>query len=156
MARPSRWGFCLLWALLPHGAALSSSYGQGAPARFGVRSDVVNAVGSSLHLGVAFDAPLGLYVRGGLVASHATARWRSSDVAKVRVDGVLSFHLDPFQEERRGLYGFAGVGAVRRRGEWSPVMVIGAGVEFYAGHRRSWSVEGGLGAGWRLGAIFRP
>lgn len=156
MALLCMWRFWLLGALLTQSAALSLGYAQVAPPRFEVRSDIVSAAGGSLHLGAGFDAPLGLYVRGGLVASHAAVRWRSSDAAQARLDGVLSFHLDPFREEPRGLYGFAGVGAVLRDGEWLPVMVVGAGVEFHTSRRRSWSVEGGLGGGWRLGAILRP
>jgi hypothetical protein len=141
---------CALSGALPAHAL----FAQGVRPRLEVRTDWIAGAATSLQFGIGAVAPLGIYTRAGVVAS-STVGWRALGNSAARLDAVLRFHLDPFREERWGLYGIAGAGGVRGGDGWSAVIVVGAGLELPGRGRRVWAVEGGLGGGWRLGLAWR-
>lgn len=120
------------------------------------RADASAARRPDAHLGVGVNLRAGWYVRVGAgLATGATrgrdAVWRSSQRAEL----ALRFHLDPFGERRRGVYGGAGVAARLVDGRSRPVLTLIAGVEGATVGRWIPALELVMGDGVRAGVALR-
>ncbi|MBX3173613.1 MAG: hypothetical protein KF709_04330 [Gemmatimonadaceae bacterium] len=106
--------------------------------------------------GAGVNLRAGWYVRvAGLVSAGAVRGrddvWRGAQ----RADFAVRFHLDPFGERPRGLYGGAGVSARFVEGRADPVLTLHVGVE--GARRGAWipAAELSMGGGLRLGVALR-
>jgi len=108
------------------------------------------------HAGVGLNVRAGYYARVGLTVAAGAARgaddiWRGSQ----RVDAAVRFLLDPFTEERHGLYGGAGVSVRHDDGSFAPSLLLLAGLEGRPRRGISPALEVGIGGGVRVGVVLR-
>jgi hypothetical protein len=108
------------------------------------------------HAGVGLNVRAGYYARLGIAVAVGAARgaddvWRGSQ----RVDAAARFLLDPFTEERFGLYGGAGVSVRHDDGYRSPALLLLAGLEGRPRGGVSPAIEVAVGGGVRLGVVLR-
>lgn len=115
-----------------------------------VRLDAFAGPPRAAHVGAGVSAPLGTYVRFGLVAGVGA----DSDGLSGRTDLFARFTLDPFREKRWAPYGAGGV-SVRYGSSTRGNLLLLAGVEGPAGRGFAPAVEFGFGGGFRAGLILR-
>lgn len=123
----------------------------------GVAADaptVLGAVGVNWRAGW-YARPAVLVGLGGVQPTGGGA-WTGA----LRVDAAVRFHLDPFAERPRGLYGGVGVSwrhlaASGIGGGETPILTAHAGLEGRKGAQRVWALELGLGGGVRAAVILR-
>jgi hypothetical protein len=143
-------------------AAVSARVGaqaavSGARLQPELRADVIAARATAVEVGAGASAPLGIYVRLGLVAA-AGAAWAGREArASGRIDAVARFLLDPFFQSRWAPYAGGGVSAryVATDERWRGFIALVVGLE---GPRRGGTVpavEVGLGGGARIGVALR-
>lgn len=129
------------------------------------RVDGIIARVSAVHAGVGFTAPVGNYIRAGLVGAVGFSRNGLSG----RLDGVARFHFDPFRQSRWAPYGGGGIsgrfdreayycplgGCVEPRGKARAYLLLLLGLDgpIYSGVTPSFEL--GLGGGGRIGLILR-
>lgn len=124
---------------------------QAAPAlQPEVRIDAFTGDPWAVHAGAGVTAPLGTYVRFGVVAGIGTGEEGLSG----RADLVARFTLDPFREQRWAPYGAGGVSARYGGGSRTHIMLL-AGVEGPASRGVAPAIEFGFGGGFRAGVILR-
>lgn len=114
------------------------------------RVDVFYARPRAAHLGAGVSAPLGTYVRFGLVAGLGA----DSDGLSGRTDLFARFTLDPFRERGWAPYGAGGVSA-RYGSSTRANLLLLAGVEGRARRGVAPALEFGFGGGFRAGLILR-
>ena len=123
------------------------------------RLEAVAADAPSALAALGLNLRAGWYVRvGASVGIGVIAPEAGPQVGLLRGDASVRFHLDPFAERRRGLYGGVGVSAAQVGGGIGgqpPVLVLLAGVESQPRRGRAWALELGLGGGLRVGLAWR-
>lgn len=118
--------------------------------------DLLSGTVTSVQVGGAWNLFAGPYLRTALVAGGGPARHRGEVRGSARVEALARFHLDPLREFRYGLYGAGGVGLLYDAfSRWRPRLVAIVGAEFPTRGSRAWSVEAGVGGGFRLGLALR-
>lgn len=115
-----------------------------------VRLDAFVSPPHGAHAGAGVSAPLGTYVRFGLVAGLGA----DSHGLSGRTDLIARFTLDPFRDKRWAPYGAGGV-SVRYGSSTRANLLLLAGVEGPAGRGVAPAVEFGFGGGFRAGLILR-
>jgi hypothetical protein len=116
------------------------------------RGDAIVAGPAAIHAGIGFTAPLGTYVRSGLVGGLGAGE----DGLSGRVDLVSRFQLDPFREHRWAPYAGGGLTArfdAHRQTRFALLLLVG--VDGPARQGLTTAVEAGLGSGGRIGVIIR-
>ncbi|MGQ0646890.1 MAG: hypothetical protein ACT4P7_04930 [Gemmatimonadaceae bacterium] len=146
----------VLGAVLLAGVARNGAAQNTAGPRIEGRLEAISARHTTLQLGGGFNTAAGTYVRVGLAAAGGLTRRGGRTRGTARVDGVLRFLLDPFKEQRRGLYGLAGVSAMDDGTRaWEPRVFVGLGLEGRGGRQIIPAVEIALGGGLRVAGVFR-
>jgi hypothetical protein len=122
------------------------------------RIDGIFAHTAGVDAGVGLSVPLGIYMRGGLVAAVGAGR----NGVEGRTDLLGRFSLDPFRQSRWAPYAGGGIsGRYRdeRDGGSHAYILILLGVEgpLPLGRTSGWvpAFEVGLGGGARVGIILR-
>lgn len=115
-----------------------------------VRLDAFVGPPHAAHAGAGASAPLGTYVRFGLVAGLGA----DSDGLSGHTDLFARFTLDPFREKSWAPYGAGGVSAHYGASTRANLLLL-AGVEGPAGRGFAPAVEFGFGGGFRAGLILR-
>ncbi|MGQ0765100.1 MAG: hypothetical protein ACT4OZ_05465 [Gemmatimonadota bacterium] len=134
--------------LLPAGAQ------RRGPAFHEARIDVFRAGHTALHGAFGLGSRLGTYTR--LVGIAGVGRDLSEDATtEFRIEGVGRFVLDPFREQRFGVYGLAGITLFVRNDRGVPRILAGVGVEGPVSGGRAFAAELALGGGLRLGLAVR-
>ncbi len=73
-----------------------------------------------------------------------------------RLEGIARFHLDPYRQDRRGVYAGGGVGVRHVAGDaLRPLLVALVGVELAPRGSVVPAIEAGVGGGARLGVVLR-
>lgn len=132
--------------------APAAAFAQEAPRLLSeVRLDAFARYPQAVHAGAGVSAPLGTYVRFGLVAGLGVDAHGPSG----GTDLFARFTLDPFRAKSWAPYGVGGV-SVRygRSSTWANLLLL-AGVEGPAGRGFAPAVEFGLGGGFRAAIILR-
>lgn len=116
-----------------------------------VRLDAFVGFPQAAHAGAGMSAPLGTYVRFGLVAGLGVGHEGLSS----RTDLIARFTLDPFREKGWAPYGVGGV-SVRYGGSstWANLLLL-VGIEGPARGGFAPALEFGFGGGFRAGAVLR-
>jgi hypothetical protein len=138
-------------ALVAAVTAVAHAGAQEAP-RFQpeARVDGFTAEPWAMHASVGATAPLGTYVRFGVVGGIGSGAGGVSG----RADLIARFTLDPFRERRWAPYAVGGVSS--RFGEGSRnALVLLAGLEGPARRGVAPALELGFGGGFRAGLILR-
>lgn len=138
--------------LLAATAAPAVAFAQESPrVQPEVRLDAFAGYPQSAHAGAGVSAPLGTYVRFGVVAGLGAGVVGLSG----HTDLFARFTLDPFRKNSWAPYGVGGV-SVRygRSATWANLLLL-AGVEGPAGRGFAPAVEFGFGGGFRAGLILR-
>ncbi|MEX0909508.1 MAG: hypothetical protein WDZ58_07060 [Gemmatimonadaceae bacterium] len=104
----------------------------------------------AMHAGLGATAPLGTYVRFGIVGGLGTGAGGVSG----RADLIARFTLDPFRERRWAPYGVGGVSS-RFGGGSRNALVLLAGLEGPPRRGVATALELGFGGGFRAGVILR-
>ncbi len=132
-------------------AAPRPAWGQEAPRlQSEARVDAITGSAWALHAGLGVTAPLGTYVRFGVVGGVGAG----ADGMSGRTDLIARFTLDPFRERRWAPYGVGGISA--RYGESSRTyLLVLAGVEGPIWRGVAPAVEAGFGGSFRAGLILR-
>ena len=104
----------------------------------------------AVHAGLGATAPLGTYVRVGLVGGLGTG---DSGVSG-RVDLIARFTLDPFRERRWAPYAVGGVSSRFGEGSRNAIVLL-AGLEGPPRRGVAPALELGFGGGFRAGVILR-
>lgn len=105
----------------------------------------------AIHAGLGVTAPLGTYVRYGVVGGLGGGSLGVSG----RTDLIARFTLDPFREKRWAPYGVGGV-SVRYGGSSTPAnLVLLAGIEGPPMGRVAPAIEAGFGGSFRAGIALR-
>ncbi len=123
-----------------------------------IRADAIVSRWTAVQGGVGISFPAGLYVRpGAVIAAGGGGKGFDS-----RLDVFARFNLDPFRENRWGLFGGGGISgryAGRDRPSSHAYLLVFAGLE---GPLRGASLAGwapafeiGLGGGARIGFALR-
>lgn len=122
-----------------------------------LRADWIEATRAATHAGVGVNVRAGWYARVGTALALGAARRADGEwIASQRLDVTARFLLDPFDEQRVGIYGGAGITA--RHDADSPVdarLLMLLGIEGRARRGILPAVELGLGGGIRLGVVLR-
>ena len=116
------------------------------------RADAIIASFIAVHLGIGVTAPVGTYLRSGLVAGVGA----SDEGISGRIDFLNRFHLDPFRESRWAPYAGGGVSMRfddNRRDRLYLLLLVG--VDGPVSRGLATSFEAGLGGGGRIGVIIR-
>lgn len=146
-----------LCALLP--ASLVAQRATGAQPQWELRADATLAPVLAGHAGVGGNVRAGQYVRLGAAWLAGAAQGPAGDRAarfSQRIDLTARFLLDPFGEQRRGLYGGAGFTARQDAGEaWKGDLMLLMGIEGAPRGRVTPSIELSLGGGVRVGIVLR-
>lgn len=136
--------FAALWI------ASSQASAQEAPRLLSeARLDAITGGDWAVHAGAVLTAPLGTYVRFGIVAGVGPGAGGMSG----RTDLIARFTLDPFRDKRWAPYAAGGVSA--QYGPSRTYMVLMAGVEGPATGRFAPAFEIGFGGGLRAGVVLR-
>ncbi len=140
-----------LVALMLATAAGAPAGAQEAP-RFQpeARLDGFTADPWAVHAGLGATAPLGTYVRFGIVGGLGTDAERVSG----RADLIARFTLDPFRERRWAPYAVGGVSS-RFGGGSRNALVLLAGLEGPPRRGVATALELGFGGGFRAAVILR-
>lgn len=143
---------CLVVAsALPSSTAAAQSRGL---TLIEARVDAFRAGETTLHAAFGLGSRIGTYTR--LIAIAGAGRSLSGNAAtEFRIEGVGRFVLDPFREQRLGVYGLAGISLFVRDGDGTPRLLAGLGVEGPAAGGRALAAELALGGGLRLGLALR-
>lgn len=104
----------------------------------------------AVHAGLGVSAPLGTYVRAGVVSALGAGDSGFSG----RTDLFARFTLDPFRDRRWAPYGVGGVSA-RYGGVSKTSLILMAGVEGPPMGRVATAIEAGFGGSFRLGVVLR-
>lgn len=88
------------------------------------------------------------------VSANATAGDRDG-VLGIRVEGMMSFHLNAGREHGFTPYAAAGLAALATRSATRGFVLVLLGVEQRPGRPSGWFVEAGVGGGFRLSAGYR-
>jgi len=121
------------------------------------RADLFLARVDAAHAGVGSSADLGAYARLDAALGVGAAWIGSEAVASGRADLGVRFLLDPYRQERWGVYGGAGVSTRYEDGPGVRVhLTLYAGAELPGD--RPWlpAIEAGIGGGVRVGLVMRP
>ena len=141
-------------ALLSVCAALSAptgSYAQQAPpTQLEARADAFAGDASAVHAGAGLTAPLGTYVRFGVVGGVGGG----ADGLSGRADLVARFTLDPFREKRWAPYAVGGISA-RFDDRSRQFLLLLAGIEGPVRRGFAPAVEFGFGGSPRVGFALR-
>jgi hypothetical protein len=115
------------------------------------RLDGMTGAAWAVHAGLGVTAPLGTYVRYGIVGALGGGAFGVSG----RTDLIARFTLDPFREKRWAPYGVGGI-SVRYGGSstWANLLLL-AGIEGPAGRGVAPAIELGFGGGFRVGVTLR-
>ncbi|MGI8619997.1 MAG: hypothetical protein ACR2L6_13055 [Gemmatimonadaceae bacterium] len=135
----------LALACAPPGAAQSAARLQPE-----LRLDALTGDPWAVHAGLGVTAPLGTYVRVGVVQGAGGGEGGFSG----RTDLVARFTFDPFRDRRWAPYAAGGVSARYGR-ESRTDLVLLAGAEGPARRGLAPAVEFGFGGGFRAGVILR-
>ena len=124
-----------------------------AQGRLEWRGDAILAARSAVHAGGGVLFPIGTYVRSGIVIGAGESETRLS----YRAEFMNLFHLDPFRESGRGVYGGGGVSFRHDEAGNRNITVLLAliGVELPLQHGYAPALEAGLGGGVRLAVVMR-
>lgn len=114
------------------------------------RLDVMTGPAWAVHAGLGVTAPLGTYVRFGVVGGIGPGAGGMTG----RGDLIARFTLDPFRERRWAPYGAGGVSARFGDGSRNYLLLL-AGVEGPARRGIAPAFELGVGGGFRAGVILR-
>jgi hypothetical protein len=136
----------LAFASIPCAAA-----GQAAPPiQFEGRIDALTGSAWALHAGLGATAPLGTYVRYGVIAGLGGGATGLSG----RTDFLARFTLDPFRDKRWAPYGAGGVSAVFGESSRTSLLLV-LGIEGPARRGLAPAIELGFGGGVRAGVVLR-
>ena len=133
---------------------------QRPPVRAEVRVDATSANVDRVEVGGGAAIPVGTYVRlallvGGGVAQEHTHAGAVSDRAG-RADVIARFHIDPFHQSSRGLYGGGGISYLTSEGRHGQAyLTLVAGMELRDRGHVAPAIEFALGGGLRLGIALR-
>lgn len=116
-----------------------------------VRLDAFAGPPQAAHAGVGISAPLGTYVRFGVLAGLGAGTHGSSG----HTDLIARFTLDPFREKNWAPYGVGGVSVLYGGSATRSYLLLLAGVEGPAGRGFVPAAEFGFGGGFRAGLILR-
>ena len=125
------------------------------------RAEGVAADAPSVVAGIGINWRAGWYVRPALTLAGGAVRADALPwTGLVRVDAAVRFHLDPFGERPRGLYGSVGaswrhLASAGLGGGDVPILTLAAGVEGKRGRRFTPAVEIGVGGGVRITGVVR-
>ena len=129
----------------------------GPPIRVEWRADLFLAQVDAAHAGLGLSTDLGAYARleGALGVGAA---WAGGDaVASGRADVGVRFLLDPYHQERWGVYGGGGVSTRYEDGPGARVLLtLYAGAEVPGDKPWRPAIEAGIGGGVRIGVVLRP
>ena len=142
-----------LGALVAATLAAAHAGAQDAP-RFQpeARLDGFTAEPWAVHAGLGATAPLGTYVRFGVVGGIGTGAGGVSG----RADLIARFTLDPFRERRWAPYAVGGVSSrFGGDGDTRNALVLLAGLEGPPRRGVAPALELGFGGGFRAGVILR-
>lgn len=120
------------------------------PMQSEARLDAFTGDAWAIHAGLGVSAPLGTYVRFGLVGGIGPG----ADGLTGRTDLIVRFTLDPFRDKRWAPYGVGGVSA-RYGGRSQTSLVLMAGVEGPPIGRVAPAIEAGFGGSFRVGLALR-
>lgn len=126
---------------------------QGAPRlQPEARLDGFTGAPRAVHAGLGATAPLGTYVRFGVVAGVGTGAGGVSG----RADLLARFTLDPFRERRWAPYAVGGISSRSGGdGDTRNALVLLAGLEGPYRRGVAPALELGFGGGFRAGVILR-
>lgn len=114
------------------------------------RLDALAGDARAIHAGLGVTAPLGTYVRFGVIGGIGGG----ADGVSGRTDLIARFTLDPFRSRRWAPYGVGGVSA-RYGGESRAYMLLLAGVEGPVARGVTPAIEFGFGGAFRAGIVLR-
>lgn len=132
--------------------ATPAAFAQGTTPRIQpeARLDAFAGPPPAAHAGGGLSAPLGTYVRFGVLAGLGAG----SDGLTGHTDLFARFTLDPFREKSWAPYGVGGI-SVRYGSSTRANLLLLAGVEGPAGRGFAPAVELGFSGGFRVGLIAR-
>ena len=138
--------------LVAAAAAPAAAFAQETPGmQPEVRLDAFAGPPRAAHAGVGLTAPLGTYVRFGVLAGLGAGTHGLSG----HTDLMARFTLDPFREKRWAPYGVGGVSVLYGGPDTRSYLLLLAGVEGPAGRGFAPAVEFGFGGGFRAALILR-
>jgi hypothetical protein len=121
------------------------------------RADLFLASVDAAHAGIGSSTDLGAYARLDATLGVGAAWIGSEAVASGRADLGVRFLLDPYHQERWGVYGGAGVSTRYEDGPGARVLLtLFAGAELPGDRPWRPAVEAGIGGGVRVGLVLRP
>lgn len=120
------------------------------PLQLEARVDAFTGDAWAIQGGLGITAPLGTYVRFGVVGGIGPG----ADGLSGRTDLIARFTLDPFRNKRWAPYGVGGVSA-RFGGRSRTNIVLMAGVEGPPMGRFAPAIEAGFGGSFRAGFALR-
>lgn len=151
---PLAWAASLLVVVL----APSTASAQDRPApRAEVRVDATSSHEPRLEASAGVAIPLGTYVRLAMLAGGGIVRdGAGGNGAAARGDLIARFQLDPFRQQRRGVYGGGGLSFQQRTTRSGTIyFALMAGVETTAIRGVTPAFEVALGGGLRIGVALR-
>ncbi|CAN5677371.1 hypothetical protein BH23GEM1_BH23GEM1_02050 [soil metagenome] len=137
-------------ALVLTGVPMIAAAQAAPPLQSEVRLDAITGSAWAIHAGLGLTAPLGTYVRYGVIGGLGAG----ADGTSGRTDLIARFTLDPFREKWWAPYGVGGV-SVRYGGPSRAYLVLMAGVEGPTMGRVAPAIEAGFGGSFRAGVILR-
>lgn len=129
------------------GAATAQS---APPVLWEARLDAFTGNAWAIHGGLGVTAPLGTYVRFGVVGGIGAGAGGVSG----RTDLIARFTFDPFREKRWAPYGVFGLSGRYGEGSGANLILMG-GVEGPARRGVAPAIEAGFGGGARVGVVLR-
>jgi len=128
----------------------SSAQTPAPPLQSEVRVDALTGDPWAVHAGLGVSAPLGTYVRFGVVGGIGAG----ADGLSGRTDLIARFTLDPFRDKKWAPYAVGGVSG-RYGGPSRVYFLLMAGVEGPPMGRFAPAIEAGFGGSFRAGVALR-